>query len=58
MNKMNRLVWIFAAMALLLAAYATCSGDTGYDAAADLDGSGCVDLSDLALMLANYGSGV
>lgn len=34
----------------------TCSVDPEYESGADLDGSGCVDVSDLALLLANYGT--
>ena len=44
-------------LAALLAAYDTCSGDPGYDPAADFDESGCIDLSDLSALLANYGYG-
>jgi len=44
-------------LAALLAAYNTCVGDPGYNPAADLDGNGCVDLSDLSALLANYGYG-
>jgi len=35
----------------------TCTGDPNYDPAADFDDSGCVDLSDLAVLLSNYGTG-
>ena len=42
-------------LAILLVAYATCTGDPGYDPNADLDDSGCVDLADLSALLANYG---
>lgn len=38
-----------------LADYGLCSGDPGFDAGKDLDNSGCVDLSDIAIMLSDYG---
>jgi hypothetical protein len=41
----------------VLAAYDTCDGDPGYDAEADLDESGCVDLMDLNLVLKCFGYG-
>ncbi len=45
-------------LAALLAVYgATCEGDLLYNADADFDDSGCVDLSDLADLLGNYGVG-
>lgn len=42
-------------LAALLAAYGTCTGDPGYNPAADFDESGCVDLVDLGALLGNYG---
>lgn len=42
-------------LAEMIGTYGHCSGDPGFIPAADLDDSGCVDLSDLALELANYG---
>jgi glucose/arabinose dehydrogenase len=41
-------------LAILLAAYNTCTGDPGYNPDADIDDSGCVDLADLATLLADY----
>lgn len=38
----------------LLASYGLCSGQPGFNPAADLDGSGCVDQADLGILLANY----
>src|SRR5262245_31139646 len=43
-------------LATLLASYGTCSGDQGFNPAADLSGSGCVDLGDLTILLGNYGT--
>ncbi len=43
-------------LAELLAVYGTCSGDAGYNPAADFDNNGCVDLSDLAILLNNFGT--
>lgn len=40
----------------LLSAFGSCAGGAGYAALADLDDSGCIDLVDLALLLANFGS--
>jgi hypothetical protein len=45
-----------ADLAVLLAAYDTCVGDTFYNPVADLDDSGCVDLADLSSLLAVYGT--
>lgn len=42
-------------LASLLSAYGTCSGDPEFLAVADFDGNGCIDLSDLAAILANFG---
>lgn len=39
----------------LLAAYGTCEGDPYYDAAVDLDQSGCVGFSDMVILLGIYG---
>ena len=46
-----------ADLAIVLASYRMCSGDSGYDARGDLDGDDCVNFSDLAILLANYGYG-
>ncbi len=43
-------------LSLLLNAFGTCSGDTGFDPNADFDGSGCVDLIDLSTLLNNFGA--
>jgi hypothetical protein len=43
-------------LALVLAAYNTCTGDANYNPAADLDDDGCIDLADLSTLLANYGT--
>lgn len=43
-------------LALLLGAYASCTGNPRFLPAADLDGSGCVDIADLAEELSNYAS--
>lgn len=40
----------------LLSAFGACAGGANYLALADLDDSGCIDLVDLALLLANFGS--
>ena len=40
----------------LLLAYGTCEGDASYEPGADLDGSGCITLRDLAELLGNYGA--
>lgn len=42
-------------VSLLLAAYGACEGDPDFNAAADFNDSGCVDLSDLSVQLGNYG---
>ncbi len=42
-------------LALLLAAYGTCTGDANFNPNADFGGDGCVDLADLSVLLANYG---
>lgn len=39
----------------LLTAYGTCDGQPGFDPASDLDGSGCVDLGDLLMLLDSFG---
>jgi hypothetical protein len=41
----------------LLVAYGACAGDPTYFEDADFDGNQCVDLSDLGVLLANYGAG-
>ena len=43
-------------LAQLLAAYGTCDGEPGYDAAADLDDDNCVTITDLATLLSVYGT--
>ena len=42
-------------LALLLASYGLCDGDPGFVSAADFNETGCVELSDLAALLGNYG---
>lgn len=43
-------------LGIVLAAYASCPGDPNYNPAADLDASGgCIDLSDLGIMLSVFG---
>ena len=44
-----------ADLQLLLAAYGTTPGDSGFDSGADLDRNGVVDLADLQALLATYG---
>ncbi|MBI5865932.1 MAG: S8 family serine peptidase [Planctomycetes bacterium] len=44
-----------ADLALLLSAFGTCTGDAGFNAAADFDASGCIELSDLSALLAQFG---
>lgn len=44
-------------LAELLGAWGTCTGDPGYNPAADLDDDECVGLPDLAILLAHYGEG-
>jgi hypothetical protein len=43
-------------LALLLPAFGACSGDANYFRAADTNFSGCIDLSDLAALLAMFGA--
>lgn len=43
-------------LALLLAAFGLCEGQSGYSAATDLDGDDCVTLQDLASLLAVFGT--
>ncbi|MFQ5806481.1 MAG: hypothetical protein ACE5I3_08530 [Phycisphaerae bacterium] len=38
--------------------YGMCEGDPGFDPNADFNADGCVDLSDLAALLSNCGSGM
>jgi subtilisin family serine protease len=40
----------------LLATFGVCSGEPGFNAAADFDTSGCIDLGDLAALLAHFGA--
>jgi hypothetical protein len=42
-------------LALLLASFGLCNGESGFVADADFDDSGCVELSDLATLLASFG---
>lgn len=42
-------------LGIMISAYGSCTGDPNFNAAADLDHSGCVDLSDLANELSDYG---
>jgi hypothetical protein len=42
-------------LAALLGVYGLCTGDAGYNDAADFIDDGCIDLSDLAALLGNYG---
>ncbi len=49
-----------ADLGILLAAYNTCPGDPGYNAAANLDdtdGTGCIGQADLGVLLADFGCG-
>ena len=41
--------------AILRLSFGLCVGDDGYDARADLNGSGCVTLQDYALLRGNFG---
>jgi len=43
-------------LSMLLVTFGACDGDGSFNAAADFDASGCVDLSDLAVLLANFGA--
>ena len=43
-------------LAALLGAYGKCTGEPGYNPAADFNGDGCISLSDLATLLGNYGT--
>ena len=45
-----------ADLTLLLSCFGSCSGDAGFNAAADFDASGCVELSDLSVLLSNFGA--
>lgn len=42
-------------LSLLLASFGLCSGDAGYNGAADLTGDNCVGLADLSVLLAVFG---
>jgi hypothetical protein len=42
-------------LALLLASFGLCSGDAGFNDAADFDANGCIELGDLATLLGNFG---
>ena len=44
-----------ADLGLLLSAFGACAGDPAFLPAADFDSSGCVELSDLAELLGNFG---
>lgn len=39
----------------LLSTFGLCSGDAGFNGAADFNATGCVDLNDLTTLLANFG---
>ena len=43
-------------LSALLAQFGQCSGDDGFDPAADFDHNGCIDLADLSVLLAYFGS--
>lgn len=45
-----------ADLSVVLSAFGTCVGDSGFDPLADLDGNGCVELNDLSQLLAVFGS--
>ena len=47
----------WADLLALLEAYGACEGDASYDANADLDRNGCINLCDLARLLSNFGAG-
>lgn len=40
----------------MLAAFGACDGDPAFQPPADVDGNGCVELADLAVLLMNYGT--
>lgn len=40
----------------MLSAYGACQGAGSYNAGADLNGDGCVDLADLAVILSAFGT--
>ncbi len=42
-------------LAIVLAGFGSCSGETTYLAEADFDGNGCIDLTDLGILLSNFG---
>lgn len=44
-----------ADLAYVLSTYSRCEGDNGYNPAADQDGDGCVTISDLSAVLADFG---
>lgn len=43
-------------LALLLSAFGQCAGDAAYNAGADFDATGCIELGDLTIHLANFGA--
>ncbi len=43
-------------LTLMLSAFGSCTGEPDYNVDADLDASGCIDLADLAGLLAQFGS--
>ncbi len=43
-------------LGLVLAAFGACGGDAAYQPAADLDASGCIDLTDLTDVITYYGT--
>ena len=54
--RQRQLRWPVPDLAGLLSAFGSCVGDSGFVAAADIDGNGCIDLADLAGLLANFGA--
>ena len=51
------LTWEEPRFRRMLSAFGSCVGNAAYVTEADLDGSGCVELSDLAQLLSNFGVG-
>jgi hypothetical protein len=41
---------------MLLSSFGLCAGDAGYVPAADLTADGCIGLSDLSVLLSNFGA--
>ena len=42
--------------AVFLSSFGICAGQPGFNAAADFDGSGCVDIADMGCFLGRFGS--